>query len=102
MTTAKDNLPRLIPTGTRWCGCGKETSLGSFFAQGHDKIAEAALMASEYGSQVAQLLHKHGYGPDRPVVDEVVRSGRWEACTATGCWYKGAPESVRVHRRKYH
>lgn len=99
MTT---NLPRLIPTGTCWCGCGKETSLGSFFAQGHDKIAEAALMATEYGGQVAQLLHKHGYGPGRPVIEEAVRAGSWEACDKVGCWYRGAPESVRTHRRKYH
>src|SRR5690349_19817971 len=28
----KKDLPRLIPTGTCWCGCGKETSIGSFFA----------------------------------------------------------------------
>ena len=35
---------RLIPTGKCWCGCGKDVGLGKFFAAGHDKIAEAALM----------------------------------------------------------
>lgn len=94
-------LPRLIPTGTCWCGCGKETSLGSFWAQGHDKIAEAALVAAEYGSSVAQLLHKYGYGPGRPVIDEAVHRGNWEACGHPGCWYKGTKESVRGHKRKY-
>ncbi|WP_328848951.1 hypothetical protein [Micromonospora zamorensis] len=96
------DLPRLIPTGTCWCGCGKETGLGSFFAQGHDKIAEAALIAAEYGSQVAQILHKHGYGPGRPVIDEAVRRKAWVSCSAAGCWYKGTPGSMRIHQRKYH
>ncbi|MET7852904.1 hypothetical protein ABZT48_32750 [Streptomyces avermitilis] len=56
-------MPRLISTGTCWCGCGTEVGIGSFFARGHDKIAEAALLVTEYGSFVPQLLHKHGYGP---------------------------------------
>lgn len=97
----KTDLPRLIPTGTCWCGCGKETGIGSFFAQGHDKIAEAALVAAEYGSQVAQLLHKHGYGPGRPVIHEAVRMGNWVSCRASGCWYKGTEQSVNGHQRKY-
>lgn len=53
---------RLLPTGTCWCGCGKETAIGSFFLSGHDKIAEAAVICSEYGS-VAAFLVRHGYGP---------------------------------------
>src|SRR2546423_13126919 len=55
--------PGLIPTGTCWCECGKQTGIGSFFARGHDKIAEAALTAAEFGGSVPQLLHRHGYGP---------------------------------------
>jgi hypothetical protein len=73
-------LPRLIPTGTCWCGCGEEAGIGAFFARGHDKIAEAALLATEYGGAVPQLLHKHGYGPGRSVTDEAVASGAWEGC----------------------
>ena len=96
----KSELPRLIPTGTCWCGCGKQTSRGAFFARGHDKIAEAALTAAEFGGEVPQLLHHYGYGPQRPVIDEAVEAGAWEACDR--CWYRGAPGSVRNHRRLYH
>jgi hypothetical protein len=54
---------RLIPTGYCWCGCGKETGLGSFFATGHDKKAESAVIMVEYGG-VPQFLVGHGYGPN--------------------------------------
>ena len=50
------------PTGSCWCGCGNETGPGSFFAPGHDRKAEAAIVRLEYGS-VARLLEEHGYGP---------------------------------------
>ena len=53
---------RLIPTGTCWCGCGEETSIGSFFLPGHDKVAESAVIAVRYGG-VAQFLEHHGFGP---------------------------------------
>lgn len=91
-------LPRLIPTGTCWCGCGTDVGLGSFFARGHDKVAEAALLAVEYGSSVPQLLHKHGYGPGHSVTAAAVESGAWEKCP--GCEYVGAPASIRNHRNK--
>ena len=94
------NLPRLIPTGTCWCGCGEQAGIGAFFARGHDKVAEAALLAIEYGGAVPQLLHRHGYGPGRSVTDEAVASRAWERCPAKGCKYVGAPSSVRLHRRK--
>jgi hypothetical protein len=51
-----------IPTGKCWCGCGAGTSIGAFFAPGHDKIAEAAVVKVEYGD-VPNLLVEHGYGP---------------------------------------
>jgi hypothetical protein len=54
--------PRAIPTGDCWCGCGAEVPIGSFFAQGHDKVAESAVVICDYGS-VADLLLAHGYGP---------------------------------------
>ena len=94
------NHLRLIPTGTCWCGCGKQTGIGSFFARGHDKIAEAALTAAEFGGSVPQLLHRHGYGPGHSVIDEAVERGVWNRCDQ--CWYRGAPGSVNNHRRKYH
>jgi hypothetical protein len=96
---SRTSLPRLIPTGTCWCGCGKETSIGAFFARGHDKIAEAALTAAEFGGSVPQLLHKYGYGPGRPVIDEAVNAGVWTACEQ--CWYRGTLTSVATHQRKF-
>ncbi len=53
---------RLLPTGECWCGCGAETSIGSFFLPGHDKTAESAVISVEYGG-VPQFLVGHGYGP---------------------------------------
>jgi hypothetical protein len=54
---------KLLPTGTCWCKCGTETKRGSFFAAGHDKRAESAVIVDEYGD-VAAFLVEHGYGPD--------------------------------------
>lgn len=98
MTSNK--LPRLIPTGTCWCGCGTETGIGSFFARGHDKVAEAALLAVEYGSSVPQLLHSSGYGPGHSVTAAAVEAGVWTKCPQ--CTYVGAPASITNHVRKYH
>lgn len=53
---------RLLPTGECWCGCGAETSIGSFFLPGHDKTAESAVISVEYGG-VPGFLVEHGYGP---------------------------------------
>lgn len=51
-----------MPTGECWCGCGETTSIGAYFAAGHDKRAEAAIVKVVYGS-VPKLLMAHGYGP---------------------------------------
>jgi len=59
---AKENR-RLLPTGECWCGCGTETPIGSFFAAGHDKVAESAVILTYYGG-VPELLVAHGFGPD--------------------------------------
>lgn len=91
---------RLLPTGTCWCGCGEQVALGAFFARGHDKVAEAALLAIRYEGSVAHLLHGHGYDADRSVTDDAVRSGGWERCAASGCNYAGTAASVRHHRSK--
>ncbi|MFE9432287.1 hypothetical protein ACFYNA_15015 [Streptomyces sp. NPDC006640] len=91
---------RLLPTGTCWCGCGGTTSLGAFFCRGHDKVAEAALLAARYESSVARLLSHHGFGPDRSVLDAAVDEGGWEICP--NCEYAGAPLSIRNHIRKTH
>ncbi len=60
---------RVFPTGECWCGCGAETSTRSFFAPGHDKRAESAVIKREYGD-VARFLDAHGYGPKgkRPIL----------------------------------
>lgn len=99
-----NELPRLIPTGTCWCGCGTDVSLGSFFARGHDKTAEAALIAVEYDGSVAQMLHAKGFGPSNSVTDKAVREAGWERCprATEGCKYTGAPASVRKHAKLPH
>ena len=53
---------RLLPTGDCWCGCGAETSIGSFFLPGHDKTAESAVISVEYGG-VPRFLVEYGYEP---------------------------------------
>ena len=57
------SMKRLLPTGECWCGCRRETGIGSFFLPGHDKVAESAVISVEYGG-VPQFLVQHGYGPD--------------------------------------
>jgi hypothetical protein len=57
----KDSL-RLLPTGECWCGCGTETPIGSFFAAGHGKLAESAVILTNYGG-VPEFLIAHGFGP---------------------------------------
>lgn len=97
--TVSENA-RLIPTGTCWCGCGEQVGIGAFFARGHDKVAEAALLAAKYGGSVAQMLHGHGFGDVHSVTAEAVEKGHWERCAHDGCRYVGAPNSVRSHREK--
>lgn len=92
--------PRLLPTGDCWCGCGEEVAVGAFFARGHDKVAEAALLAARYEGSVAQLLRRHGYDAVHSVTADAVNSGMWERCPYVGCNYAGAHASVRNHRTK--
>lgn len=96
------NTPRLIPTGTCWCGCGEEVGIGAFFSRGHDKVAEAALLAVQYGGSVPQLLHEHGYGPGRSVTDDAVEKSGWQRCSEPGCSYVGGPASAANHVRHKH
>lgn len=98
-----DQLPsRALPAGVCWCGCGAVIGRRAFFARGHDKVAEGALLAVKYGGEVAQLLLEHGFGPDseHSVTDTAVASGAWKRCPAANCRYSGTPESVRNHQRK--
>ncbi|MFH8574315.1 hypothetical protein [Streptomyces sp. NPDC017993] len=99
-----DKKPRLIPTGNCWCGCGKEVGLGKFFAAGHDKAAESALIALKYGGSVPEFLHAHGYGPQHSVTHAAVDAEVWERCDQckTEPAYMGAPASIANHKRKYH
>jgi hypothetical protein len=54
----------LHPPDECWCGCGAEIPRGKFFKPGHDKRAESAVIAVQYGS-VAAFLDAHGFGPGR-------------------------------------
>lgn len=104
---ASNETPRLIPTGNCWCGCGREVGLGKFFAAGHDKISEAALLAIAYNGSVPHFLHAHGYGPHHSVTADAVAKNdttRWIECDQcdTRPGYRGTAESVRNHQRKYH
>lgn len=98
MTAAQ--RPRLLPTGNCWCGCGEEVAVGAFFARGHDKVAEAALLAAKYDGSVAELLRGHGYDADRSVTADAIEFGSWEKCLSQDCTYAGAPSSVRNHRMR--
>lgn len=54
---------RLVPTGFCWCGCKTAVELGSFFAPGHDKKAEARVIMEVFGG-VPQFLAAFGYAPE--------------------------------------
>lgn len=96
------DTPRLLPTGTCWCGCGKDTARGSFFVRGHDKIAEAALIAAKYEGSVARLLADNDFTPDpEHSVRAAALAAGWIECPR-GCGYAGAPASVRKHEAKPH
>lgn len=99
---AREESERLIPTGKCWCGCKREVGLGKFFAQGHDKTAEAAYMAVHHEASVARLLADTGYGPDgdETIREVALRRGGWEECPR-GCGYAGAPTSITKHLRKH-
>ncbi|MEU1663528.1 hypothetical protein [Streptomyces sparsogenes] len=92
-----NDKPRLLPTGNCWCGCGEDANIGKFFAQGHDKTAESALIALEYDGSVPHFLHAHGYGPQHSVTKAAVDKTDWQECT---CGYRGAPDSIRRHQKK--
>jgi hypothetical protein len=53
---------RALPTGECWCGCRAETPVGSFFAPGHDKVAESRVIVEQY-ENVPGFLVAHGYAP---------------------------------------
>ncbi|MFH8813112.1 hypothetical protein ACH4GZ_38935 [Streptomyces hygroscopicus] len=88
------------PTGYCFCGCGKKVGYGRLFAQGHDKMAEAAFIAVHHGGSVAQLLQEHGYGPDKSITAAAVEAGAWEKCPR--CDYVGATNSIRNHMSRHH
>jgi hypothetical protein len=79
-----------------WCGCKTEISAGSYFARGHDKLAEAALLAAKYDGTVARLLDEHGYGPGKSVVGDAVARGDWQRCPV--CGHPGNETTMRSHQ----
>lgn len=92
---------RLLPNGFCHCGCGTEIGIGRFFAQGHDKTAEAAFLAVHHQGTVAQMLADHGYGPEKSITQAAVDAGVWENCPR-GCGYVGAPASITNHVNRHH
>ena len=69
---------RQFPTGECWCGCGAETPNRSFFLQGHDRIAESAVIKMVYGD-VPGFLVQHGYGPNGKNPKQEIARWRSEA-----------------------
>jgi len=69
-------MKRLLPTGDCWCGCGNEVKTGSFFAPGHDKIAESAVILTQFGG-VPEFLEEFGFGPGRK--NPTKELGKWRA-----------------------
>jgi len=49
---------------------------GSFFASGHDKVAEAGVILAEYGG-VPEFLLYHGYGPGKKKNARKAREEHW-------------------------
>jgi hypothetical protein len=92
-----------VPNGRCFCGCRTQIGFGRFFAPGHDKQAEAAFIAVHHEGSVAQLLHAHGYGPDKEqsVTRKAVEAGGWQECPRPDCGYVGAPASIRNHLAKH-
>jgi hypothetical protein len=84
-----------------WCGCKTEIGDSSFFARGHDKLAEAALLAAKYDGTVARLLAEHGYGPDNSVIHAAVANPEsgWERCPV--CQHPGNEQTMRNHQRMH-
>jgi hypothetical protein len=69
---------RPLPMGVCWCGCGNEVPSRSFFDRGHDRKAEAMLVAVHYEGSVAAMLAAYGYGPGQTSLHDtfVERKGR--------------------------
>jgi hypothetical protein len=58
-------MERALPQGVCYCGCGTPVGPSKFFVPTHDRIAEANLLAAEYGGSIANMLVAHDYGPGR-------------------------------------
>ena len=82
-----------------WCGCKTKVTPGKYFAAGHDKLAEAAILALKYNGLVAQLLADNGFGPDVSVVDATVESGAWQRCET--CGHPGNERTMNNHRQMH-
>ena len=91
---------RLLPNGQCWCGCGQQIDLGSFFAPGHDKRAEARLIMEVFGG-VPQFLVAFGYGPDGAkgaLTSSAAELARWLAGTRHGTFGRLAIEYPNVRQ----
>jgi len=76
MKSRHTSKQRILPTGVCWCGCGSDARVGSFFAAGHDKVAEAAVILTRFGG-VPEFLVEFGFGPGGLNPSEELK--RWRA-----------------------
>lgn len=57
------DVKQVYPCGECYCGCGARLEDPTkYFLAGHDKRGQGKVIAAEYGSVAAFLVH-HGYGP---------------------------------------
>jgi hypothetical protein len=98
-------MATLTAFGECFCGCGKETSPGAYFSQGHDKKAEGDLNAILHNDGVADRVVALGYGPGGMNLHErAIVLGVRERCGIDGCNVSGVPggAGMRQHKAKTH
>lgn len=94
------------PTGSCFCGCGRETSPGRYFVQGHDRKAATTLDAiSNPNRPILDRLIAAGYGPGGPrdLRTDALASGLgFVACDHEGCLVYGRGIGIRTHMQEAH
>jgi hypothetical protein len=90
-----------LPTGTCYCGCGREVGPGAYFRTGHDKKAEGDLNAILHNDSVVQRIVDHGYGPGGDNLHQhAVKLKVRELCGIDGCNVSGVPDSFGLRRHR--
>ena len=96
----KDQRP-LRPARLCLCGCKTEIGDSSYFARGHDKLAEAAYLALKHDGTVARLLADNGYNETNSVIEAALAdpAAGWERCPV--CQHPGNPQTMRYHAKMH-